>query len=78
MERRISYISLISDTMSAEKKFLEILKKEQERNELLKDMEDIIGFDISFSDEMVMRNARDAFAKAYEKELQEKMKVCMK
>ena len=78
MERRISYISLISDTMSAEKKFLEILKKEQERNELLKDMKDIIGFDVSFSDEMVMRNARDAFTKAYEKELQEKIKTWMK
>ena len=78
MARRISYISLISDTMSAESKFLEILKKEQERNELLKEMEDIIGFDVSFSDEMVMRNARDAFAKAYEKELQEKMKIWMK
>ena len=78
MERRISYISLISDTMSAESKFLEILKKEQERNELLKDMEDIIGFDVSFSDEMVMRNARDAFTKAYEKELKEKLKIWMK
>tara|TARA_R100000329_G_scaffold8728_5_gene10001 strand:+ start:3670 stop:3906 length:237 start_codon:yes stop_codon:yes gene_type:complete len=78
MERRISYISLISDTMSAEKKFLEILKKEQERNELLKDMEDIIGFDVSFSDEMVMRNARDAFTKAYDKELKEKLKIWMK
>ena len=78
MERRISYISLISDTMSAEQKFLEILKKEQERNELLKDMEDIIGFDVSFSDEMVMSNARDAFAKAYEKELKEKLKIWMK
>ena len=74
----MSYISLISDTMSAERKFLEILKKEQERNELLKDMEDIIGFDISFSDEMVMRNARDAFAKAYDKELKEKIKIWMK
>tara|TARA_R100000278_G_scaffold13997_1_gene14732 strand:- start:8279 stop:8515 length:237 start_codon:yes stop_codon:yes gene_type:complete len=78
MERRISYISLISDTMSAEQKFLEILKKEQERNELLKDMEDIIGFDVSFSDEMVMRNARDAFTKAYDKELKEKLKIWMK
>ena len=78
MERRISYISLISDTMSAESKFLEILKKEQERNELLKDMEDIIGFDVSFSDEMVMRNARDAFTKAYDKELKEKLKIWMK
>ena len=41
-------------------------------------MEDIIGFDVSFSDEMVMRNARDAFTKAYEKELKEKLKIWMK
>ena len=64
--------------MSAEKKYLEILKKEQERNELLKELEDIIGFDVSFSDEMVMRNARDAFTKAYDKELKEKLKIWMK
>tara|TARA_B100001564_G_scaffold343653_1_gene340445 strand:+ start:1056 stop:1250 length:195 start_codon:yes stop_codon:yes gene_type:complete len=64
--------------MSAEKKYLEILKKEQERNELLKELEDIVGFDVSFSDEMIMRNARDAFAKAYDKELKEKLKIWMK
>jgi len=64
--------------MSAEKKYLEILKKEQERNELLKELEDIVGFDVSFSDEMVMRNARDTFAKAYDKELKEKLKIWMK
>jgi|TARA_B100001939_G_C16944793_1_gene619805 DNA-binding ferritin-like protein (Dps family) len=64
--------------MSAEKKYLEILKKEQERNELLKELEDIVGFDVSFSDEMVMQNARDAFAKAYDKELKEKLRIWMK
>ena len=41
-------------------------------------MEDIVGFDISFSDEMVMQNARDAFVKAYDKELKEKIKIWMK
>ena len=66
------------DSMSAEKKYLEILKKEQERNELLKELEDIVGFDVSFSDEMVMQNARDAFAKAYDKELKEKLRIWMK
>ena len=78
MARRMSYNSLISDTMSARAKFIEILRKEQERNELLKEMEDIVGFDISFSDEIVMQNARDAFAKAYDKELKEKIKIWMK
>jgi DNA-binding ferritin-like protein (Dps family) len=68
----------LRDSMSAEKKYLEILKKEQERNELLKELEDIVGFDVSFSDEMVMQNARDAFAKAYDKELKEKLRIWMK
>lgn len=77
MERRTSYI-LLRDSMSAEKKYLEILKKEQERNELLKELEDIVGFDVSFSDEMVMKNARDAFAKAYDEELKEKLRIWMK
>ncbi len=77
MERRTSYI-LLRDSMSAEKKYLEILKKEQERNELLKELEDIVGFDVSFSDEMVMQNARDAFVKAYDKELKEKLRIWMK
>jgi len=68
----------LRDSMSAEKKYLEILKKEQERNELLKELEDIVGFDVSFSDEMVMQNARDAFVKAYDKELKEKLRIWMK
>ena len=58
--------------------FNEILALEKERNKALKEMEGIVGFDISFSDEMVMRNARDAFAKAYDKELKEKLKKWMK
>ena len=77
MERRTSYI-LLRDSMSAEKKYLEILKKEKERNELLKELENIVGFDVSFSDEMVMKNARDAFAKAYDEELKEKLRIWMK
>jgi|TARA_R100001463_G_scaffold42066_1_gene88328 DNA-binding ferritin-like protein (Dps family) len=58
--------------------FNEILALEKERNKALKEMEGILGFDISFSDEMVMRNARDTFAKAYDKELKEKLKKWMK
>ena len=64
--------------MSAENTYLEILKREQERNELLKEISVSVGFDISFSDEMVMQNARDAFAKAYDKELKEKLRIWMK
>tara|TARA_B100000214_G_C23516294_1_gene423034 strand:+ start:99 stop:293 length:195 start_codon:yes stop_codon:yes gene_type:complete len=64
--------------MSAENTYLEILKREQERNELLKEISVSVGFDISFSDEMVMQNARDAFVKAYDKELKEKLRIWMK
>lgn len=77
MERKILSI-LLRDSMSAENTYLEILKKEQERNELLKEISVSVGFDISFSDEMVMQNARDAFAKAYDKELKEKLRIWMK
>ncbi len=77
MERKTLSI-LLRDSMSAENTYLEILKKEQERNELLKEISVSVGFDISFSDEMVMQNARDAFVKAYDKELKEKLRIWMK
>lgn len=64
--------------MSATKDYLAILKIEKERNELLKEMQDEIGFDISFSDEQVMKNATEKFMKVYEKELKEKIKTWMK
>jgi|TARA_R100000458_G_C8277013_1_gene252456 DNA-binding ferritin-like protein (Dps family) len=44
---------------------------ERERNEALKEMKDSIGFDISFSDDMVFQNALDTFTKEYTKELRE-------
>ncbi len=77
MERKTLAI-LLRDSMSAENTYLEILKKEQERNELLKEISVSVGFDISFSDEMIMQNARDAFVKAYDKELKEKLRIWMK
>tara|TARA_R100000988_G_C3978430_1_gene155497 strand:+ start:708 stop:902 length:195 start_codon:yes stop_codon:yes gene_type:complete len=64
--------------MSATKDYLAILKIEKERNEVLKELEEDIGFDVSFSDEQVMKNATEKFMKAYEKELKEKIKIWMK
>ena len=64
--------------MSATKDYLAILKIEKERNALLKEMQDEIGFDISFSDEQVTKNATEKFMKVYEKELKEKIKIWMK
>ena len=53
------------------KRFLQILEMERERNEDLKEMKDSIGFDISFSDDMIFQNALDTFTKEYTKELRE-------
>ncbi len=53
------------------KRFLQILEMERERNEALKEMKDSIGFDISFSDDMIFQNALDTFTKEYTKELRE-------
>lgn len=64
--------------MSATKDYLAILKIEKERNEVLKELEKDIGFDVSFSDEQVMKNATEKFMKVYNKELKEKIKIWMK
>lgn len=60
--------------MKAIKRFKEILRVEQERNLVLKEMQDIIGFDISFSNEIVMKNAMDVFDREFSKELSTWMK----
>jgi|TARA_R100001509_G_scaffold8336_1_gene4736 deoxyinosine 3'endonuclease (endonuclease V) len=43
-------------------RFDELVEIEKERNELLKDLTDILGFDISFSDEQIIQNAKDVLA----------------
>ena len=62
----------------ARKKFKVILELEKERNETLKELEEQLGFDVSFSDEMVLENAMDVFMRTYEKELVEKVVSWMK
>tara|TARA_R100001129_G_C5110742_1_gene187074 strand:- start:1 stop:204 length:204 start_codon:yes stop_codon:yes gene_type:complete len=49
----------------AKKIFREILALEKERNEALKEYEAILGFDISFSDEDVLKNAKDTLKARY-------------
>ena len=49
----------------AKKIFREILALEKERNEALKEYEAILGFDISFSDEDVLKNAKDTLIGRY-------------
>ena len=49
----------------AKKKFMQILALEKERNEALKEYEEILGFDISISDDDVLKNAKDTFLAIY-------------
>lgn len=53
------------------RRFMQILALEKERNEVLKELEDSVGFDISFSDEAILENATAKFAEQYRKELAE-------
>ena len=48
----MSKVKLISD-------FRRLIEIEKERNEALKEVSKMIGFDISFSDEQIIKNAQD-------------------
>jgi len=62
----------------ARSKFKMILNLEKERNKTLKELEAELGFDISFSDEMVMNNAMNVFIKQYKKDLISEVSTWMK
>ena len=55
------------------KSFKEYLKVQKERQLIMKELSEQIGIDISFSDEEIIRNAEEAFAKDVE-ELEKWMK----
>ena len=42
---------------------MELIRIEEERNLILKEMESILGFDISFSDSNLRKNALDVLTK---------------
>ena len=50
-------------------RFNEILEIQKQRNLLLKEIEDDLGFDMSFSEEDTLKNAMDIFQKELEKEI---------
>ena len=52
----MSKVKLISD-------FRRLIEIEKERNEALKEVSKMIGFDISFSDEQIIKNAQDILEK---------------
>ena len=58
--------------------FKRLLQNEKERNIALKEIQDEIGFDISFSDEQVFKNAMDRFKLQLDKEIAEEISTWMK
>tara|TARA_R110000782_G_scaffold190403_1_gene280299 strand:- start:244 stop:468 length:225 start_codon:yes stop_codon:yes gene_type:complete len=57
------------------KKFLEI---EKERQLATQELSETLGIDISLSDEEVMRNAQENFAKEYSKRIRKEVNSWMK
>ena len=53
--------------------YIAILNLEKERNLALEEMSEILGFDVTFSDEMIIKNATDLFLKQYTKEMMDKL-----
>ena len=59
-------------------KFNELLLIEQERQLAMQELSDILGVDISFSDDEVMNNTLDAYSKVIEKQLSSEVETWMK
>ena len=59
-------------------RFNEILETQKQRNLLLKEIEDDLGFDMSFSEEDTLKNAMDIFQKELEKEITKEVSTWMK
>jgi len=57
------------------KKFLEI---EKERQLATQELSETLGIDISLSDEEVMQNAQESFAKSYSNRIKEEVDLWMK
>ena len=60
------------------KSFKEYLKVQKERQLIMKDLSEQIGIDISFSDEEIIRNAKEAFVKDVEKQIVGELEKWMK
>ena len=59
-------------------KFDELLRIEQERQLAMKDLSDILGIDISFSESEIMKNALDAYSIHIDKEVSKEVETWMK
>jgi hypothetical protein len=63
------------NAISEFKKFLAI---EKERQLALQELSEILGIDISFSEEEVLKNAEESFSKALSKKISEEVMTWMK
>jgi DNA-binding ferritin-like protein (Dps family) len=59
-------------------KFNELLSIEKERQLAMKELSEILGYDVSFSDEEVIQNASEAYSKFINKEMNKEVLSLMK
>ena len=59
-------------------KFNELLKIEQERQLAMEELSELLGYDVSFSDEEVIKNATEAYSKHINKEISQEVLLLMK
>tara|TARA_R100001015_G_C4633386_1_gene198255 strand:+ start:3860 stop:4075 length:216 start_codon:yes stop_codon:yes gene_type:complete len=59
-------------------KFHELIKIEKERQLAMKELSEVLGYDVSFSDEEVIKNATEAYSRYIEKEINEEVLLLMK
>ena len=57
------------------KKFLEI---EMERQRAMQELSEILGIDVSFSDEEMLKNAQDSFVKAISQRINEDLQKALR
>ena len=59
-------------------KFDEILTIQKQRQEAMRELSEVLGYDVSFSDEEVIKNATEAYSRYIEKEINEEVLLLMK
>lgn len=60
------------------REFKKFLKIEKERQLATQELSEALGIDISLSDEEVMQNAQESFAKSYSNRIKEEVDLWMK
>lgn len=59
-------------------KFNELLRIEKERQLAMKELSEVLGYDVSFSDDEVIKNATEAYSKHIEQEISQEVLLLMK